>query len=155
MTLDIVHPAPTAALAPAPDDDLVGLLAAFQFLQGRNMRMASGLSTRLGIGPADLRVLLYLSRMPDATPKEVALQLDQTSGSVTALLDRLERSGHLVRSAHPTDRRSILLRLTDSGEGVVRAVRGSYRDAFAGIFPPDEVAHAADVLRTLGAALGP
>lgn len=154
MTLEAA-PAAASDRRPIADGDLNDLLAAYQFMQGQNARMSTGLSLRFGIGPADLRLLLFLSRMPDATPKEVATQLEQTSGSVTALLDRLERSGHLRRHAHPTDRRSLLLRLTEEGEWVVRTVRGSYRDAFAGVFTGDQLEMAADVLRTLGRALGP
>jgi DNA-binding MarR family transcriptional regulator len=155
MMSDLLDTRPEIVGSTDHERGLADLLAAFQYLQGRNARLASALSARLGMGQPDLRVLLYLSRMPDATPKEVATQLEQASGSVTALLDRLERSGHLLRSAHPTDRRSLTLRLTDSGEGVVRAVRGSYRDAFAGLFSSEELERAAAVLRTLGSALGP
>ena len=137
------------------DGALIELLAAYQYLQAQNIRMASALSSRLGVGPSDLRVLLYVHRSPDATPKEIAARLEQTSGSVTALLDRLERSGHLLRAPHPTDRRSLILSLTDPGREAVAAVRAAYRDAFAGLFPDDEVDRVADVLRSLGSALAP
>lgn len=157
MTIEARDDVRPSLLAPRriEDGDLADLLTAYQYLQGQNARMAVGLSARLGIGPADLRVLLFLSRMPDATPREVALQLELTSGSVTALIDRVETSGLVERREHPTDRRSLLVRLTPAGEDVVRTVRGSYRGAFDGIFSGEEMARAADMLRALGAALGP
>ena len=137
------------------DGELVELLAAYQFLQAQNLRMTSGLSSHLGIAATDLRVLLYVDRAPDATPKEVANQLKLTSGSITALLDRLEGSGYVVRHPHPSDRRSLTLRLTDSGREVVREVRGAYRTAFSGVFSASELSGVTDTLRALAGALDP
>jgi DNA-binding MarR family transcriptional regulator len=137
------------------DGELVELLAAYQFLQAQNLRMTSGLTSHLGIGSTDLRVLLYVDRAPDATPKEVAVQLKQTSGSITALLDRLEKSGHIVRRPHPSDRRSLTLALTESGREVVREVRAAYRSAFSGVFSASELSGVADTLRALAGALDP
>ncbi|MEV4014323.1 MarR family transcriptional regulator [Nonomuraea angiospora] len=39
--------------------------------------------------------------------------LGLTTGSVTALVDRLERLGYLARRPDPTDRRKSLIQLTD------------------------------------------
>ncbi|NMD94986.1 MarR family transcriptional regulator [Rhodococcus sp. BL-253-APC-6A1W] len=47
-----------------------------------------------------------------ATPSWLREQLGLTSASVTALVDRLEASGHVQRQRHPQDRRSILLEVT-------------------------------------------
>jgi DNA-binding MarR family transcriptional regulator len=135
------------------DDELFELLAAYQFMQGQNARMATAISVRLGLSATDLRVLLFVHRAPDATPKEIAGQLEQTSSSVTAMLDRLERSGHLTRSPHPTDRRSLVLNLTAAGRGAAEAVRGAYRHAFAGVFSAEQISQVAGSLRAIGGAL--
>jgi len=37
------------------------------------------------------------------------------TGAVTALLDRLEQRGHIVRAPHAADRRKVLVHLTDGG----------------------------------------
>lgn len=151
------HPHKAVAELPSTrgcEDLLFDVLAAYQFLQGQNIRMASQLSDRLGVASTGLRVLMFIDRSPDATPKEVAHQLTMTSGSVTALLDRLEHSGHVVRRPHPSDRRSLILALTEAGDEAVAEVRSSYRSAFAGSFPDDEVEQVAQVLHTLGNSLG-
>lgn len=62
------------------------------------------------------------------TPSEVAERAIVTSASVTSLLDTLERRGFLVRVRHPTDRRKLLLELTDAGRTVVdRFLPGIYQ----------------------------
>jgi len=49
------------------------------------------------------------------TPGRLGEHLNLSSGSVTALLDRLERAGHIRRDRDVTDRRKVLLRYADQG----------------------------------------
>ncbi len=42
-----------------------------------------------------------------------------STGGTTARLDRLERTGLVLRTPDPYDRRGVLVRLTDSGRGIV------------------------------------
>src|SRR6476469_6437513 len=44
-------------------------------------------------------------------------ELSLTIGAASKLADRLERDGLAVRRPHPTDRRSSLVSLTETGEG--------------------------------------
>lgn len=135
------------------DDDLFDLLAAYQYLQGQNLHMATHLSTTLNIGPTDLRVLLHLHAHDTTSPKELAVKLDHTTGSITALVDRMEKVGYLERRKHPTDRRSQTLHLTDTGNDVVQQVRNTYQDAFDGVFTGPGLQAATRTLRTLADAL--
>lgn len=49
----------------------------------------------------------------------MAERLLVTSASMTSLFDTLERRGFVERRAHPTDRRKVLVHLTDAGARVV------------------------------------
>jgi len=53
------------------------------------------------------------------TPNEINAHLHLTSGSVTSLLDRLEQRGLVARGPHPTDRRKVLVSITDAGRELV------------------------------------
>src|SRR5579875_2881019 len=65
----------------------------------------------LGVNETDMRCLeLLLQDLPDAAPSELAARLGITSGSVTTMLDRLERGGLITRSPHPSDRRKTIIR---------------------------------------------
>ena len=55
------------------------------------------------------------------TPNEINAHLHLTSGRVTTLLDRLEQRTLVTRSPHPTDRRKVLVSITDAGRELVDA----------------------------------
>ncbi len=49
-------------------------------------------------------------------PSELARRLQMTSGAMTALVDRLEASGHVVRERHPADRRRVIVKRTKKAD---------------------------------------
>jgi DNA-binding MarR family transcriptional regulator len=53
------------------------------------------------------------------TPTEISDAMHLTSGSMTSLLDTLERRGLIRRLAHDDDRRKVLIEVTPDGEEVL------------------------------------
>jgi MarR family 2-MHQ and catechol resistance regulon transcriptional repressor len=76
--------------------------------------------TELGLSDFGvLEALLHKGPMPiNALGKKVLL----SSGSMTAAVDRLERSGYVERAATSTDRRACIVHLTDEGSKLIRQV---------------------------------
>jgi DNA-binding MarR family transcriptional regulator len=69
----------------------------------------------LGVNETDLRCLeILIQEESEATPRLLAEHLGLTSGSVTAMLDRLEKLGYVRRSAHPSDRRKVIVTATST-----------------------------------------
>jgi DNA-binding MarR family transcriptional regulator len=66
----------------------------------------------LGINRTDMRCLDVLLEQGQATPGYLADALGLTTGSVTAMLDRLEKLEYVERSPDPGDRRRIQVRPT-------------------------------------------
>jgi DNA-binding MarR family transcriptional regulator len=66
----------------------------------------------LGVNRTDLRCLDVLLQLGSATPGQLAARLRLRTGSVTAMLDRLEKLGYLSRSPDPGDRRKVIVRVT-------------------------------------------
>jgi len=103
-------------------------------------RHRGALARLLGVTETEVLAIQHLAWAGALTPGQLAAQLRLTSGGTTALLQRLARSGYVVREPHPEDRRSTLLRLTpeaerDAGElhaPLVRAI-----DAAAGELSED------------------
>ncbi|WP_231873151.1 MULTISPECIES: MarR family transcriptional regulator [Kitasatospora] len=63
-----------------------------------------------GLHATDVQALLAVLRAPDPpglTPGGLRAQLGLTSGAVTAVLDRLERAGHVHRTRDEHDRRQV------------------------------------------------
>lgn len=52
-------------------------------------------------------------------PGVIAERLIITSGSMTSMLDTLEKRGLVVRRPHPADRRKLLVDITDDGRAIV------------------------------------
>jgi DNA-binding MarR family transcriptional regulator len=69
----------------------------------------------LGVNGTDQRCQELLVTTGELSPRELAEQLNLTTGSVTVMLDRLEKLDLLARAPHPSDRRKVTVRVTESG----------------------------------------
>ncbi|MDO9398077.1 MAG: MarR family transcriptional regulator [Herbiconiux sp.] len=76
------------------------------------------------MGENDLTALRFLLRAQGqgrvVTPGALAEHLGMKSASVTVMLDRLTKSGHITRQPHPSDRRSLAVVATASSDDEVR-----------------------------------
>ena len=73
---------------------------------------------RYGISRGEFDVLATLRRSGhpfQLSPKALCAAMMLTSGGMTGRLDRLEQRGLLARSPAPTDRRGLIVTLTDEG----------------------------------------
>ncbi|UJW87258.1 MarR family winged helix-turn-helix transcriptional regulator [Devosia sp. SL43] len=77
--------------------------------------MESGLADR-GLTLTRAQVLWFLGEATQMTQRDLAAQLKVTPRNVTTLIDALEQTGFAKRTAHPTDRRAILVVLTGKGQ---------------------------------------
>lgn len=99
-----------------PDCTTADLTRAMRSFTIENTRFDEAFGRRMGVALADLHALEQLEFSGGLTPGQLAVRLQLTSGSVTALADRLERMGLVRRIAHPTDRRTSVLCLTEQAQ---------------------------------------
>ena len=66
-------------------------------------------SQRLGLGGTDVRFLTLLDLHGPLTPGRLAALTGLTTGSVTGVIDRLERAGFVGRERDDADRRKVLV----------------------------------------------
>jgi len=78
-------------------------------------RYAAAVAKRMGMGASELAALEHLEAAGPMTPGQLGGRLSMSPGAVTALVDRLEKRGHVERLPNPEDRRSALLRETEKG----------------------------------------
>jgi DNA-binding MarR family transcriptional regulator len=90
----------------APDP----LLVAGRVLAEAFDRFDQAVASALEIGPSDLRALWVLATGP-ASAGDLSVRLGLTTGSVTALIDRLVRGGFVARETPRDDRRRVIVRL--------------------------------------------
>jgi DNA-binding MarR family transcriptional regulator len=79
-------------------------------------------AARLGVNRTDLRCLEILLGQESVPPSGLGAALGLTTGSVTAMLDRLERLGYLTRTPDPDDRRRTQVRITPSAARLAREI---------------------------------
>jgi DNA-binding MarR family transcriptional regulator len=77
---------------------------------------------RFGLHTTDLEVLDLIFLREQASAGELAKATGLTSGSVTALIDRLTKAGYVERHADPDDRRRVLVRIRHEAIEPIKAV---------------------------------
>ncbi|MEO0531369.1 MAG: MarR family transcriptional regulator [Planctomycetota bacterium] len=103
--------------------------------------------TELGIARNDLRCLNLLEHGP-VQPGEVARQIGLSTGSVTALIDRLEKLGFVTRRPDPKDRRRTCVEAT---EAVYKQLAKLYRGCAEQILGEFRSLRLADLEQAVGA----
>jgi DNA-binding MarR family transcriptional regulator len=78
----------------------------------------------LGLTAQQIGVILMLSSGRANTPFELSRAMSYDSGSMTRLLDRLEKKGFVVRTRSDADRRMVKLELTPQGREAARQLPG-------------------------------
>jgi DNA-binding MarR family transcriptional regulator len=78
----------------------------------------------LGLTAQQIGVILMLAAGRANTPFELSRVMSYDSGSMTRLLDRLEKKGFVLRSRSEADRRMVKLELTPQGQEAARQLPG-------------------------------
>ncbi len=101
-------------------------------------------------------MVMYLSRAGSLPLGKLGARLQVHPTSVTNLVDGLERLGHARRMPHPSDRRTTLAVITESGRGVAEAATEALHAIRFGTPPltETELATITTVLRRLRLAAG-
>lgn len=104
------------ALAPDEVRQISGVMQALGGLRDAEQKLSEASLRYMKLNQTDMRALHFLiacaNRGVTATPGAIAVHLGISTASTTKLLDRLERAGHITRSAHPSDRRALAIAIT-------------------------------------------
>lgn len=106
----------------------------------------------LDLTPSEVNALANLADGRGRTVSGLGAAIGAKPTTLTGVLDRLERRGHITRGTLAGDRRSVLIELTPSGRTAADAIRHTIdtfeRRALASL-GPDKVAAFHEVLRAL------
>ena len=72
--------------------------------------------------PGRFAALMLIHQNPGLTQMELSRAIGRDKSSVTPLVQALQREGLITRRASDTDRRRVTLRLTESGENVLKTL---------------------------------
>lgn len=108
-----------------------GIIAALDALYEAEQRLSEATLAFLHLGRNDLRALHFVMETEHSgsmvTPGMLTSHLQISTASITKLLDRLERDGHITRSIHPEDRRTRVISITPgTREIALRAAKQTF-----------------------------
>lgn len=128
-------PAPVASAAPPAGrwygredshPEAVEVLQALSTYQATDAALRRRAAKALGMSEKDLTALRHLLEAErigrPLAPGELARTMGISSASITTLLDRLTKGGHITRRPHPTDRRALVIVATPEAGTRLQAV---------------------------------
>jgi DNA-binding MarR family transcriptional regulator len=138
----------------------VELLQAFRLYRAAEVAMRRRTRDSMSMGENDLLTLRYLLKAQRehrvVTPAEIARYLGVSTASMTAIVDRLEKSRHVRRGPHPSDKRSIAVTATVDTDDEVRRTLGAMHSRMLDAvihMSPEETRIVIDCLARLQAAV--
>ena len=143
----------------------VQIFRATRMLSHRMNEASSGWLAQHGLTPAQynfMAVLFLQGRKTGISSRDVGKSMHTTSGTVTSMTDTLEQSGLVQRAPHPSDRRSLVLKLTRKGERLFAKAAQTHHDqavAAMSALSAEEMQTLLDLIvragNSLGAAVSP
>jgi DNA-binding MarR family transcriptional regulator len=146
--MSVAAPDRRAEALAAVREEFSGLMGAERRLRGRDQhrKIDDGLTI------AHVRALFALDKTDAATAGEIAETARLSPASVTGMLDDLERDGIVTRVRSDTDRRRVLVTLTDEGRTLLKKRRRIWLkrwDTAMAEVPERDLEAAAEVLRRI------
>lgn len=96
------------------------LQRAFQRYNAALLTLSADMAAEMALTPSEMAACDHLHLDGPLTPRELGERIRLTSGSVTALVDRLAARGFVERKPNPADRRSVLVHYRPQERKVVR-----------------------------------
>jgi len=121
------------------------------------VKRISGLLQQYGLSPASGLVLSILADSESPLPpNKIADRLILSRATVTGLIDSLEKRGYVRRQPHQSDRRMLMIKLTEAGKKVAhdfRPIVHQHQKRWLEAFSDKEQQQLIDLLQSLQVAL--
>ena len=103
-------------------------LLALQRAAHATLHVLSAELVDLDLTPSEINALANLADGRARTVSELGAAAGTRPTTLTSVLDRLERRGHITRGTRPGDRRAVLVELTPSGQLAATTIRQAIAD---------------------------
>ncbi|HEU5355422.1 MAG TPA: MarR family transcriptional regulator [Actinocrinis sp.] len=118
MSSESVPPLPSASSA----------LLALQRATHATLQLIAADLVDLDLTASEINALANLADGESRTVSQLGAAVGAKPTTLTSVLDRLERRGHITRGVRAGDRRSVLIGLTDSGREAAAVITRSFAD---------------------------
>ncbi|WP_427006421.1 MarR family winged helix-turn-helix transcriptional regulator [Pseudarthrobacter sp. H2] len=133
------------AKKPADTDALLRITQGLRRVDVGTYALRIRLAEKLGIGTIDINAMAFVGEVDGMTPKVLGNILNITTGSVTAMVDRLESKGFMVRKPNPSDRRSVFLHLSPAGTHAMQWANEHFAEAASAVLHGSSEGSIADI----------
>lgn len=133
-------------------DELVTALRRFNV---ETEQYIAQISRHHAVHRTDLDAIGLVMQSGGASPKDISSGLRLSPSATSALLDRLERSGHMRRGPVEGDRRAVRVEITDEARAVGASMfkmLGIHMHAVLDTYDPDELTRTVELIERLSAA---
>ena len=103
-------------------------LLALQRATHATLQLIAGELVDLDLTASEINALANLSDGAGRTVSQLGAAAGTRPTTLTSVLDRLERRGHVTRGTRAGDRRSVLIELTDSGREAAAVITRTLAD---------------------------
>lgn len=138
-------------ISPAADD----LVAALRRFNQETERYIDEVSRQHHVHRTDLDAIGLVMTRGSASPKDISQGLRLSPSATSAMLDRLERSGHMHRGPVEGDRRAVRVEVTDEARAVGASMfgrLGRHMHEVLGGYDEHELARMVELMERLGTA---
>ncbi|MFC1401626.1 MULTISPECIES: MarR family winged helix-turn-helix transcriptional regulator [Streptacidiphilus] len=104
------------------------VLLALQRATHITLQLLAAELAELELTASEINALANLADDRGRTVSELGAAIGTRPTTLTSVLDRLERRGHITRGAVPGDRRAVLVGLTPSGRAAAAVIRRTLAD---------------------------
>jgi len=111
--------------------DPTDVLVALRRYGLENDRFDASVARAHDVSLAEMKAIAHIQAEGELTPRQLGERLSLSSGAVTALVDRLERGGWVERTPHPSDRRSVVVRMSEQSMEAAARIYLPYSEALA------------------------
>jgi DNA-binding MarR family transcriptional regulator len=112
--------------------EIDSILEAILYLYTESRRLTKELARQVDLTGPQLTVLKMLEGVGDLSLSELSERIRAQNSTVTGIIDRMEREGLVVRARSTEDRRVVLIKLTDKGSKIARAIAIEPMEIFRG-----------------------
>jgi len=105
------------------------MIALRKIIQAIDMN-SKKLVKRVGLTGPQLVILQEISNLGEVTAGEIAKAVSLSQATVTGILERMEKRGLLARQRSESDKRRIMVRITEAGEQILQEAPPIMQEAF-------------------------
>ncbi|UKS24673.1 MarR family transcriptional regulator [Paenibacillus sp. HWE-109] len=116
------------------EDDLLAYTDRFRTtLETTHRKISMAVLSQLHTDLTRPQLFLLFMIAKEGMPKQTHLaeKMGVKPSAITVMIDRLVQSGHVVRKHHETDRRIVLVEVTDTGKAIIKLTEDVQRDIIA------------------------